>query len=148
MAFNIINKAASNKKVVWKFETLDRVFTSDLERFKRNVAYWKDKLQVGADVQVELLEGGQFLYDYLQEEKNIVDVEHTDVTEERFFAGANKRRFEEPQIESRLEENEHTIPTEPAIESRVDESSTQSDLFEDLEADVHTPKRKSRKKTV
>lgn len=135
MAFNIINKAASNKKVVWKFETLDRVFTSDLERFKRNVAYWKDKLQVGADVQVELLEGGQFLYDYLQEEKNIVDVEHTEVTEE-------------PQIESRLEENEHTIPTEPAIESPVDEPSTQSDLFEDLEADVHTPKRKSRKKTV
>ena len=134
MAFNIINKAASNKKVVWKFETLDRVFTSDLERFKRNVAYWKEKLQVGADVQVELLEGGQFLYDYLQEEKNIVDVEHTDVTE--------------PQLESRLEENEHTIPTEPAIESPVDEPSTQPDLFEDLEADVHTPKRKSRKKTV
>ena len=134
MAFNIINKTASNKKVVWKFETLDRVFTSDLERFKRNVAYWKDKLQVGADVQVELLEGGQFLYEFLQEEKNIVDVEHTDVTE--------------PQLESRLEDNEHIIPTEPAIESPVDEPSTQSDLFEDLESDVHTPKRKSRKKTV
>jgi hypothetical protein len=135
MAFNIINKAASNKKVTWKFETLDRVFTSDLERFKRNVSYWKEKLQIGADVQVELLEGGQFLYDFLQEEKNIVDVEHTDVTEE-------------PQIESRLEENEHTIAIEPAIESRVDESDAQPSVSEVTESPIDTDKPKRRKKAV
>ena len=134
MAFKM-NTKAPNKKVKWKFETLDQEFISDLERFKRNVSYWKSKLQVSDEVQVEILEGGQHLYQFLEEEKNIIDVEHTEVTEE-------------PQLESRLEENEHIIPTDAAIESRVDESDAQPDLFEDLESDVNTPKPKRRKKAI
>jgi len=134
MAFTIINNTkVDEKRIVWKFETLDKEFTSTADKFKRNVAFWQAKYNVGTDVKVEILNGVEHLYAHLEAEKNIIDVEATVI--------------EEPQLESRLEENEYTINNDPAIESRVDEPTEQSDLFEDLESDVNPPKRKPRKKT-
>jgi|688.fasta_scaffold1891241_1 hypothetical protein len=134
MAFQIINNTkVDENRIEWKFETLDKVFVSTSDKFKRNIAFWQAKYNIGTDVKVEILNGVEHLYAHLEEEKNIVDVEATIV--------------EEPQLESRLEENEYTINNDPAIESRVDEPTEQSDLFEDLESDVNPPKRKPRKKT-
>jgi hypothetical protein len=134
MAFTIINnKKVDENRIEWKFETLDKVFVSTSDKFKRNIAFWQAKYNVGTDVKVEILNGVEHLYAHLEAEKNIIDVEATVI--------------EEPQLESRLEENEYTINNDPAIESRVDEPTEQSDLFEDLEGDVNPPKRKPRKKT-
>jgi hypothetical protein len=133
MAFTIINNTkVDEKRIVWKFETLDKEFTSTADKFKRNVAFWQAKYNVGTDVKVEILNGVEYLYAHLEEEKNIVDVEHTEVIEET--------------LKSQIEDGE-TITAQPAIESRVDEPTEQSDLFEDLESDVNPPKRKPRKKT-
>ena len=137
MAFKIINNTkVDENRIEWKFETLDKVFVSTSDKFKRNVAFWQAKYNIGTDVKVEILNGVEHLYAHLDAEKNIVDVEATVIED-----------IATETLESRLEENEHIITSEPAIESRVDEPTEQSDLFEDLEGDVNPPKRKSRKKT-
>ena len=133
MAFQIINNTkVDENRIEWKFETLDKVFVSTSDKFKRNIAFWQAKYNIGADVKIEILNGVEHLYAHLEEEKNIVDVEATIVEEET--------------LKSQIEDGE-IITAEPAIESRVDEPTEQSDLFEDLESDVNPPKRKSRKKT-
>ena len=137
MAFQITNAKPSGKQVKWKFETLENIYTSDVERFKRNVQFWMKKLNLAADTQVELLEGAQWLQDHIAEEKNIVDVDHEIVED----------ATEIPTLNSRLEPNDTTTDS-PIIEPSGDESTTQPDLFEDLEGDVNPPKPKSRKKTV
>jgi hypothetical protein len=133
MAFQIINNTkVDENRIVWKFETLDKEFVSTADKFKRNIAFWQAKYNIGTDVKVEILNGVEHLYAHLEEEKNIVDVEATVIEEET--------------LKSRIEDGE-TIIAEPAIESSVDEPTEQSDLFEDLEGDVNPPKRKPRKKT-
>ena len=133
MAFQIINNTkVDENRILWKFETLDKEFVSTADKFKRNIAFWQAKYNIGTDVKVEILNGVEHLYAHLEEEKNIVDVEATIVEEET--------------LKSRIEDGE-IITAEPAIESRVDEPTEQSDLFEDLEGDVNPPKRKPRKKT-
>lgn len=132
MAFQITNVKTSGKQVKWKFETLENVYTSDVERFRRNVQFWMKKLNLAADTQVELLEGAQWLQDHMAEEKNIVDVDHEIVEEPK-------------QIE---ETNDTDVTDSTTVEPSGDEPATQRDLFEDLESDVNTPKPKSRKKTA
>ena len=133
MAFQIINNTkVDENRIVWKFETLDKEFVSTADKFKRNIAFWQAKYNIGTDVKVEILNGVEYLYAHLEEEKNIIDVEATVIEEET--------------LKSRIEDGE-TIIAEPAIESSVDEPTEQSDLFEDLEGDVNPPKRKPRKKT-
>jgi hypothetical protein len=133
MAFQIINNTkVDENRIIWKFETLDKEFTSTADKFKRNIAFWQAKYNIGTDVKVEILNGVEYLYAHLEEEKNIIDVEATVVEEET--------------LKSQIEDGE-IITAEPAIESRVDEPTEQSDLFEDLESDVNPPKRKPRKKT-
>ena len=134
MAFKIINNTkVDENRIEWRFEGLDPVYVSTAERLKRNIAFWQTKLNVGTDVKIEIINGVEHLYSHLETEKNIVDVEATVI--------------EEPQLKSRLEENEHTIDAEPAIESRVDEPNEQPTVSQDTESPVNTPKRKSRKKT-
>ena len=133
MAFQITNKSLSGKKVKWRFENTENVYTSDVERFRRNVQFWINKLNMAPDTQVELLEGAQWLQDHMAEEKNIVDVDHEIV--------------EEPT--NLIEETNDTDVTDSTtVEPSGDEPATQPDLFEDLESDVNTPKPKSRKKTA
>ena len=137
MAFKIINNTkVDENRIEWKFETLDKVFVSTSDKFKRNVAFWQAKYNIGTDVKVEILNGVEHLYAHLDAEKNIVDVEATIIED-----------IATETLESRLEENEHIITSEPAIESRVDEPTEQSDLSEAIESTIDTPKRKSRKKT-
>lgn len=134
MAFQIINNTkVDENRIVWKFETLDKEFVSTADKFKRNIAFWQAKYNIGTDVKVEILNGVEHLYAHLEEEKNIVDVEATVIEEET--------------LKSRIEDGE-IITAEPAIESSVDEPTEQSDLFEDLEGDVNPPKRKRKPKTT
>ena len=134
MAFQIINNTkVDENRILWKFETLDKEFTSTADKFKRNIAFWQAKYNIGTDVKVEILNGVEHLYAQLEQDKNVIDVEHTEV-------------IEEETLKSQIEDGE-IITAEPAIESRVDEPTEQSDLFEDLEGDVNPPKRKPRKKT-
>lgn len=134
MAFKIINNTkVDENRIVWKFETLDKEFVSTSDKFKRNIAFWQAKYNIGADVKVEILNGVEHLYAQLEQDKNVIDVEHTEV-------------IEEETLKSQIEDGE-TIIAEPAIESRVDEPTEQSDLSEATESTVDTPKRKSRKKT-
>lgn len=125
MAFKITTKEGSGKQVTWKFETIERTFTSDVERFKRNVQYWKQKLMVDDTVQVEILEGVQWLQDHLAEEKNIQDVEH-EIVEEN----------DELTLNSRLGSTD------------CDELNAEPGLPQDIEAPINPPKRKPRKKTT
>jgi hypothetical protein len=142
MAFQIINNTkVDENRIEWKFETLDKVFVSTADKFKRNIAFWQTKYNIGTDVKVEILNGVEHLYAQLDAEKNIIDVEHTEVTDIPTEATTDLTET----LKSRIEDGE-IITSEPAIESRVDEPTEQSDVFEDSESDVHTPKRKSRKK--
>jgi hypothetical protein len=142
MAFKIINNTkVDENRIEWKFETLDKVFTSTADKFKRNIAFWQAKYNIGTDVKVEILNGVENLYAQLEADKNIIDVEHTEVTDIPTEATTDLTET----LKSRIEDGE-IITSEPAIESRVDEPTEQSDVFEDSESDVHTPKRKSRKK--
>lgn len=134
MAFKIINNTkVDENRIEWKFEGLDPVYVSTAERLKRNIAFWQAKLNVGTDVKIEIVNGVEHLYAHLDSEKNTVDVEATVI--------------EEPKLESRLEENEHIINNDPAIESSVDEPNEQPTVSQDTESPVNTPKRKPRKKT-
>lgn len=145
MAFKIINNTkVDENRILWKFETLDKEFTSTADRFKRNVAFWQAKLNIGSDVKIEILNGVEHLYAHLEEEKNIVDVEATIV--EELPAEATTDLSET--LTSRLEENEFTIANDPAIESRVDEPTEQPTVSEDITSSVDTPKRKRKPKTI
>lgn len=144
MAFQITNKNASGKQVKWRFENTETIYTSDVERFKRNVQFWMKKLNMAPTTQVELLEGAHWLQDHMAEEKNIVDVEHEEVVEDSLLVEMSEE-FNE--LIETLENDEPTIDSTP-IESDSNESAKQSDLFEDLESDVDTAKPKSRKKAT
>jgi hypothetical protein len=142
MGFKIINNTkVDENRIEWRFETLDKVFVSTSDKFKRNVAFWQTKFNIGTDVRVEILNGVEHLYAHLEEEKNIVDIEATVIEDLPTEATTDLSET----LKSRIEDVEPII-AEPAIESRVDEPTKQSDLFEDAESDVHTPKRRSRKK--
>ena len=126
MAFKIEQRQPSGKQVKWKFETIERIFTSDVEKFKRNVQFWKQKLMVDDTVQVELLEGASFLQNHLAEERNIVDVEHEIV-----------------------EQNDDELITDSLPEfPNCDELDAEPGLPQDTETPVDTPKRKPRKKAT
>lgn len=144
MAFQITNKNASGKQVKWRFENTENIYTSDVERFKRNVQFWMKKLNMAPTTQVELLEGAQWLQDHMAEEKNVVDVEHEEVVEDSLLVEMSEE-FNE--LIETLENDEPTIDSTPN-ESDSNESAKQSDLFEDLESDVDTAKPKSRKKAT
>ena len=144
MAFKIITPKGPQPKIEWKFETLDRTFVSNSDAFKRNIAFWQDKLNIAKDVKVEILNGVEHLYAQLEEDKNVIDVEHTEVTDLPEHATTDLSET----LKSRLEENEHTIDAEPAIESRVDEPTEQPSVSQDTESTNDTPKRKSRKKAI
>ena len=144
MAFKIITPKGPQPKIEWKFETLDRTFVSNSDAFKRNIAFWQDKLNIAKDVKVEILNGVEHLYEQLEEDKNVIDVEHTEVTDLPKDATTDISET----LKSRLEENEHTIDAEPAIESRVDEPTEQPSVSQDTESTNDTPKRKSRKKAI
>lgn len=134
MAFKIINNTkVDENRIEWKFEGLDPVYVSTAERLKRNIAFWQAKLNVGADVKIEIVNGVEHLYAHLDSEKNTVDVEATVI--------------EEPKLESRLEENEHIINNDPAIESSVDEPNEQPTVSQDTESPVNNTKRKRKPKT-
>jgi hypothetical protein len=144
MAFKIINNTkVDENRILWKFETLDKEFTSTADKFKRNVAFWQAKYNIGTDVKVEILNGVENLYAQLEADKNIIDVEHTEVTDIPTEATTDLTET----LKSRIEDGE-IITSEPAIESRVDEPTEQSDVFEDSESDVHTVKPKRRKKAI
>ena len=143
MFLKIKNKKASGKQVKWKFETSDRIFTSDVERFKRNVQFWKSKLMIADDVQVEILEGIQWLQDHLTEEKNIVDVEHEEIQDDSLLVEMSE---EFNQLLETLENDEPIIDSTP-IESDGNESDPQPSVPEDTTDIIDTPKPKARKKT-
>tara|TARA_R110000868_G_scaffold126226_3_gene333209 strand:+ start:304 stop:738 length:435 start_codon:yes stop_codon:yes gene_type:complete len=143
MSFKIENKQMSNKQVKWKFETSDRIFTSDVERFKRNVQFWKSKLMIDDTVQVEILEGIQWLQDHLTEEKNIVDVEHEEIQDDSLLVEMSE---EFNQLLETLENDEPIIDSTP-IESDGNESDPQPSVPEDTTDIIDTPKPKARKKT-
>lgn len=130
MAFQITNKSASGKQVKWRFENTENIFTSDVERFRRNVQFWMKKLNMAPDTQVELLEGAQWLQDHMAEEKNIVDVDHEIV--------------EEPT--NLIEETNDTTTDNSNVEPSGDESIAESSVAQTTEDTVDTPKPKSRKK--
>lgn len=60
MAFKILinGKEAKQTKIDWKFKSLDEVFSSEPERLERNVAFWRNKYKLGADVEIEILNPG------------------------------------------------------------------------------------------
>lgn len=124
MSFKITNLKPSGKMVKWRFEGYENVFTSEVERFKRNVEFWKNKLMVANDVQVELLEGAQWLQNYLEAEKQIIDVEHEIV------------------------EDDATITDSTPELASGDEPDAQPNVEQTTEDTVDTPKRKPRSKTV
>lgn len=141
MSFKIITPKGPQPKIEWRFETLDRTFVSNSDALKRNIAFWQAKLNIGTDVKIEIVNGVEHLYAHLDQEKNIVDVEATEVLPTEATTDISET------LKSRLEENEHTIPSEPAIESSVDEPTKQPSVSQDTESTIDTPKRKSRKKT-
>lgn len=131
MAFKITTKQTSGKQVVWKFENTERQFTSDVERFKRNVEFWKGKLMIGNDVQVEILEGLQWLQDLLTDEKHTVDVQHEEITE----------------LETELYDDT-IITSEPAVESLLDQLDPESSVYQSLATPASPAKRAPRKKAT
>ena len=132
MAFQIPNKQASGKQVKWRFENTENIFTSDVERFRRNVQFWMKKLNMAPTTQVELLEGAQWVQDHLAEEKNIVDVDHEIVEETNLIE----------------ETNDTDVTDSPAIEPSGDEPIAESSVAQAAEDIVDTPKPKSRKKAA
>jgi len=143
MSFKITNKLAG-KQIKWKFESFENIYTSDVERFKRNVQFWKKKLMIADDVQVEILEGVQWLQDHLAEEQNIVDVEHEEVVEDSLLVEMSEE-FNE--LLETLENDEPIIDSTP-IESDSNEPDPQPSISEDTTDTVDTAKPKVRKKTV
>jgi hypothetical protein len=144
MSFKITTKQTSNKKVTWCFEGSDRQFISDVERFKRNVQFWKTKLMIADDVQVEILEGIQWLQDHLAEEKNIVDVEHEEVQDDSLLVEMTE------EFNELLETLEHDESTTDSThnESDSNELDAQPSVSEDTADTIDTPKPKTRKKAT
>jgi len=144
MAFKIINNTkVDENRIEWRFETLDKVFVSTSDKFKRNVAFWQAKYNIGTDVKVEILNGVEHLYAQLDADKNIIDVEHTEVTDIPNEATTDLTE----NLKSQIEDVEPII-ADPAIESRVDEPTTESSVPQDTESIDDTPKRKRKPKTI
>jgi len=144
MSFKIINNTkVDENRIEWRFETLDKVFVSTADKFKRNVAFWQAKYNIGADVKVEILNGVEHLYAQLDADKNIVDVEHTEVTDIPNDATTDLTE----NLKSQVTDGEPIIATD-AIESRVDEPNAEPSVSENTESVQNTDKPKRRKKTV
>ena len=125
MGFVIINNQKVNEhRIEWRFEGTAQVYVSTADKFKRNVQFWKAKHMIGDDVQVEILHGAKELYDYLQMEKGIEDVEHEII------------------------ENDDTIIDQSSDEPSGDELDAESSVPQNTEDTDSAPKRKSRKKTT
>lgn len=45
----------TDKRIQWKFVSHDEIFRSDETRLERNIAFFRNKLKIGADVEVEFL---------------------------------------------------------------------------------------------
>jgi hypothetical protein len=130
MGFIIINnQKVSEHRIEWKFETNERVFVSHADKFKRNVQFWKAKLMIGDDVQVEILNGAQTLYEHLEAEKGIIDVEHEEINQTPT-------------------EHDTLIDDSVAVESDSHQLDAQPDMGEVAEDTVSAPKRKRKPKTT
>jgi hypothetical protein len=110
------------KRIKWYFaEKPDAIFESDPEKLEINANFWRKKLEVAADAEVVFVKSDEWTMDL-------------------------------PKI-TPVKEDECTTTTATTTNqpdhSDVDSStSSQSDLFEDFEADVNTPKPKARKKAA
>lgn len=145
MAFKIINnQKVDENRIEWKFESMDRVFVSNADKFKRNIEFWKAKFNIGADVQVEILNGVEHVYAQIEADKNIEDVEHEEVQDDSLLEEMSEK-FNE--LLENLENDELTID-QPISESGSDELNAQSSVSEDIEDTDSAPKRKPRTKTT
>ena len=130
MGFIIINnQKVSEHRIEWKFETNERVFVSHADKLKRNVQFWKAKLMIGDDVQVEILNGAQALYEHLEAEKGIIDVEHEEINQTPA-------------------EHDTLIDDSVAVESDSHQLDAQPHMGEVAEDTVSAPKRKRKPKTT
>lgn len=145
MAFKIINnQKVDENRIEWKFESMDRVFVSNADKFKRNIEFWKQKFMIGADVQVEILNGVEHVYAQIEADKNIEDVEHEEVKDDSLLEEMSEK-FNE--LLENLENDELTTD-QPISEPDCDEPSAQPSVSEDTENTVSAPKRKPRAKTT
>jgi hypothetical protein len=145
MAFKIINnQKVDENRIEWKFETLDRVFVSNADKFKRNIEFWKAKFNIGADVQVEILNGVEHVYAQIEADKNTQDVEH-EVVEDDSLLEQMSEDFNE--LLENLEHDELTT-NQSISEPDCDELNAQPSVSEDTENTVSAPKRKPRTKTT
>ena len=145
MGFKIINnQKVDENRIEWKFENMDRVFVSNADKFKRNIEFWKAKFNVGADVQVEILNGVEHVYAQIEADKNTQDVEH-EVVEDDSLLEQMSEDFNE--LLENLENDELTID-QPISESGSDELNAQPSVHKDTENTISAPKRKPRTKTT
>jgi hypothetical protein len=130
MAFKIINnQKVDENRIEWKFESMDRVFVSNADKFKRNIEFWKAKFNVGADVQVEILNGIEHVYAQIEADKNTQDVEHE-------------------VVEINTQQHDELTIDQSSIEPDCDEPNAQPSVSEVTENTVSAPKRKPRTKTT
>lgn len=145
MAFKIINnQKVDENRIEWKFESMDRVFVSNADKFKRNIEFWKAKFNIGADVQVEILNGVEHVYAQIEVDKNVEDIEHEEVQDDSLLEQMSED-FNE--LLENLENDELTID-QPISESDSNESNAQPSVSEDIKDTDSAPKRKPRKKTT
>ena len=145
MGFKIINnQKVDENRIEWKFESMDRVFVSNADKFKRNIEFWKAKFNVGADVQVEILNGIEHVYAQIEADKNTQDVEYEEVHDDSLLEQMSED-FNE--LLENLENDELTID-QSSIEPDCDELNAQPSVPEVTENTISTPKRKPRTKTT
>ena len=53
--FIVDGKDVIDNRIQWKFKGTDLEFRSDENKLERNIAFWRKKYNVGADVEVEFL---------------------------------------------------------------------------------------------
>jgi hypothetical protein len=123
MAFKILinGKEAKQTKIDWKFKTLDEVYSSEPERLDRNIAFWRNKHKVGADVEIEILNPG-------------AEIEVTKTITSEEYANANSTNMQST--------------TESIDESNSSESIEEPVVSQDLTDTVNPPVKKPRKKTT
>ncbi|CAB4134690.1 hypothetical protein UFOVP643_14 [uncultured Caudovirales phage] len=145
MGFKIINnQKVDENRIEWKFESMDRVFVSNADKFKRNIEFWKAKFNVGHEVQVEILNGVEHVYAQIEADKNTQDVEHEEVHDDSLLEQMSED-FNE--LLENLENDELTID-QSSIEPDCDEPNAQPSVLEVTENTISTPKRKPRTKTT
>lgn len=145
MGFKIINnQKVDENRIEWKFESMDRVFVSNADKFKRNIEFWKAKFNVGPEVQVEILNGVEHVYAQIEADKNTQDVEHEEVQDDSLLEEMSDK-FNE--LLENLENDELTID-QSIDESDCDEPNAQPSVSQDTEVTDSAPKRKPRTKTT